>query len=147
MRSLDIKRRERMKVPQVNLVANQKQGAWEALWLSACLFDGVAELLQGGHQQFPVLALDLDHPIFDGAACAAFLFQLRRQVAELIRCQRKPGDHCYAAAFPALGLPPDPDNAVTLAGSRFLRAGAGGGWPIAAGTHPAMLGGIDQTGL
>lgn len=46
-----------------------------------------AEFREFGHQRVSVLALNLDHTVFHGAADAAPLFQLCRKLLDVIRRQ------------------------------------------------------------
>jgi len=61
-----------------------------------------------------MVSLDFDHPVFDGTAGAALLFEHFGKFFEFRLAHSQPGYQADAATLAALGLPAYPYQAVTL---------------------------------
>ena len=75
-------------------------------------FQPMAPLLQLIDEPVEMVALDLDHPIPDGAAGAEALLELLGQRSETALVEREARDQRDALPFAALGFPVDPDDAI-----------------------------------
>ena len=115
--------------------------------LAARQFYGIAAPLQFGHEEVPVVTLDLDDAVFRGPAGPAPTLQVAGQNLELCVVQRNPGDDRDVLPAPPLGLPPDPDNPVAGRSRWFLPADAPLHRFAAANADPAQFGGVDEGGV
>ena len=91
-----------------------------------------------------MVALDLDDAVFGCTPRPAASFQVASQGFQLITMKGNPGDDRDGLPTPPLGLPPDPDDAVTGRDRRFVPAGASLHRPPTGGADPAQFGGVDE---
>src|SRR5262249_30703309 len=86
-------------------------------------FHTVAHAFQYRNQPLSLVALNLDHAVFDRPAGATPNFELRGQCEQASLIKRDVGSSRHALAPSALRLPTEPDHRGALAGHFLLRHG------------------------
>lgn len=103
--------------------------------------DGVAQLTQVLGHLLPVIALDLDDPVFRRPAGAAEPLQVPRQGSDSRPLSRQATDHRHHLAAPSSTLAKDANHAVI----RHIRSGLlGRTGTLSRDLHAPAIGGIDK---
>ena len=96
-------------------------------------------------QDLALITLNLYYSAFDRTTAAAFFLELFGQLFKLLVTKRQTTDQAHAAALAPLGLPADPNDAIS---DRLLGLGPATTFSYrlaAGGTKSPTIGGIDRT--
>jgi len=94
-----------------------------------------------------MIALDLDHPVFDRAAGTAFLLKLLGKLLQGICVQGQAGNQRHSAALAPFGFPADSDDTVAFGCAFIATAGTVPGRMPASGAETPPVGRINQPAL